>query len=291
MPYLVEKWDFSSYELVLSDSASFGKGIICPPQTQHICYCHTPLRYAWDQTHQYQQKYPFSFLVRKLIPPALHYLRIWDRQAAQRPEQLLCNSHFIQQRIKKYYRRKAKVIPPPVRVKELANEKAKSKDYFLIVSRLIPYKKVDLAVKAFNKLGLPLKIIGDGPQYKKLKSKAKSNIEFLGSVYGESLTNYYKNCRAFILPQKEDFGIAPIEAMACGKPVLAYKKGGALDYLQEGVNGAFFTEQSPKCLQEAIKKIEKSKFKPEKIKKSVEKFDKKSFRDKIKKEVADKIPT
>lgn len=282
LPYSIEQWNFDDFDLLVSDSHSFAKGAISAPQTTHISYCHTPLRYAWDLTSQYQKDYPYPSWVKKLLPVGLHYLRIWDRQAAQRPDKLLTNSNFVKQRIKKYYKREAEVIFPPVERKGLDPKKAQTKDFYLLVSRLIPYKRVDLAIKAFNQLGLHLKIIGSGPEEKKLKKLAHSQIDFLGKVYGDKLKKYYSQAKGFILPQKEDFGIAPIEAMASGTPVLAYKKGGALDYIQEPKNGLFFKNQTSESLIKALEKFENTEFNSQQVKKSSARFDQKHFRSKIK---------
>lgn len=287
MPFFVEQWDFSWFDVVLSDTTSFAKGIICPPQTKHICYCHTPLRYGWDLTHHYQKNYPYPWLVRKIMPPFLLYLRIWDRAAAQRPDIILCNSQFVKKRIKKYYHKKPQVVHPPVEISCFKKYQREPKNYYLMVSRFIPYKRIDLAIQAFNKLQLPLKIVGEGPEYKKLKQIAQNNIEFLGPVYGRTLKELYASCKGFVMPQKEDFGLAPLEVMASGRPVIAFKAGGALDYIQEGVNGIFFEPQTPKALMEAIKKFNKKTFNPQEITESVKKFDKSAFRSKIKKVVAD----
>lgn len=291
MPYAVEQWDLSEYDLVLSDSSSFAKGVISPPESIHISYCHTPLRYVWDLTHHYQRNYPFPKILRPFVPLVLQYLRFWDRQAGQRPDQLICNSSFVQKRIKKYYNRNSQIIPPPVSVSTYLEVQPQPQDYFLVLARLIPYKKIKLAIKAFNKLGQPLKIIGDGPQAKELKAQAQNNIEFLGRVYGEKLIHYYSHCKAFVLPQKEDFGIAPIEAMACGRPVIAYKAGGALDYIQPKQNGVFFQNQTPNSLIKTIKQTNFEDFHPQTIKKSVRKFDQANFRSKIKKLIAKKTNT
>lgn len=287
MPYMVEKFDFSDFDIVLSDTSGFSKGIILRPQTLHICYCHTPLRYAWDNSQKYIKEYRHFFLARPFVKWGIHYLRIWDRQAAERVDYFLTNSRFVQQRIDKYYHRSATVIYPPVETKEFKIAK-KHKDYYLIVSRLLPYKKTDIVIDAFNKLRLPLVIIGRGPEEKRLKLKANDNIIFLGSVYGKDLNKFYEQAKAFIFPQEEDFGIAPVEALASGRPVIAYKGGGALETIKEGINGIFFNHQTSESLIEAIEKFEKNKFSCQKIKNSSKYFDESVFREKVKKFVNDK---
>ncbi len=281
MPMAVEQFDLSDFDVVLSDSASFAKGVITKPETLHICYCHTPPRYAWDDSHKYIEEFGMSSVIKKLVPFFMNYIRLWDKEAALRVDKFLCNSHFVAKRIKKYYNQEAKVIHPPVEAKRfcLGN---KAENFFLMVGRLLPYKRFDIAVQAFNKLGKPLKIIGDGPERKKLEKIAKKNIEFLGELYGDDLKKYYQNCKALIFPQEEDFGIVALEAMAAGKPVIAYRGGGVLESVKEGETGLFFDEQTPESLIKAIRKFKPANFNPKKIRTHALKFDKEKFKKKIK---------
>lgn len=281
MPLAVEQFDLSSYDIVISDSAGYAKGIITKPGTLHINYCHTPLRYAWDDSHKYIREYSWPKFIKRFIPLALNYIRLWDREAALRVDKYIANSFFVRERIKKYYKRDAEVIYPPVDTK-LFCVSDKIGDYFLITGRFLAYKRFDIAIKAFNKIGLPLKIIGDGPEKKNLMKIAGPNIEFLGLVSDEKLKDYYAHCRAFIFPQEEDFGIAALEAMASGRPVIAYKKGGALETVRDGVTGIFFEEQSSGSLIQAINKFKSKNFNSEEIREHALIFDKENFKAKIK---------
>ncbi len=300
MPLAIEQFDLSFYDVVLSDSASYAKGIITKPDTLHICYCHTPLRYAWDDSHRYIKEFYFPPIVKKFIPLAINHLRIWDREAAFRVDKFIANSFFVQRRIKKYYQRDSEVIYPPVATKKfevpstkyevrsnekrlkLQNFRLPTSDFFLMVGRLLPYKRFDLAIKVFNKLGWKLKIIGEGPERKKLKKIALSNIEFLGKVSDEELVKYYSQALAFIFPQEEDLGIVALEAMASGKPVIAYKSGGAKETVIEGKTGLFFEEQTPSSLEKALLKFNTRDFNPKTIRKYALQFDKRIFKSKIK---------
>ena len=287
MPIAIEQFDLSDYDVVLSNSASFAKGVITKPNTLHICYCHTPPRYAWDDSHKYIKEFGLPGIIKKLVPFFMNYIRLWDKEAALRVDKFLCNSNFVAKRIKKYYNREAKVIHPPVDTKCLipdVKHHATSgiKHYFLMVGRLLPYKRFDIAVKAFNKLGKPLKIVGDGPERKKLENIAKQNIKFLGELYNKDLKEYYQNCQAFIFPQEEDFGIVALEAMAVGKPVIAYRSGGALESIKEGETGIFFDEQTPEALIKAVRKFNPRNFNSPKIRRHALRFDKERFKKKIK---------
>jgi len=281
MPLAIEQFDLFQYDLVLSDSASYAKGVITRPDSLHICYCHTPIRYAWDDSHKYIEEFGYPSLVKKVIPFFMNYIRLWDEQAALRVDKFIANSNFVAKRIKKYYHRQATVIHPPVKTNlfYLANQ---TDDYFLMVGRFLPYKRFDLAIEAFNQLGWPLKIIGDGPEKKKLQEKAQPNIEFVGLVPDKKLRDYYAHCRAFIFPQEEDFGITAVEAMAAGRPVIAYQGGGALEIIQPRVTGLFFEEQTKEHLIEALRRFNSSDFNPRVIREKAIKFDQERFKAKIK---------
>ncbi|OIO51857.1 MAG: glycosyl transferase [Parcubacteria group bacterium CG1_02_44_65] len=282
MPIAIEQFDLSEYDLVLSDSASYAKGVVVGPQALHICYCHTPIRYAWDDSHRYIEEFGYPGLVKKIIPFFMNYIRFWDSKAAQRVDEFIANSRFVANRIKKYYRRDAKVIYPPVNSSHFYLSGRPGK-YFLMVGRFLPYKRFDLAIEAFNRLGQPLKIVGDGPDRKRLKKIAKSNIEFVGLVSEEKLRDYYANCLAFIFPQEEDFGITAVEAMAAGRPVIAYRAGGALEIVQEGLTGIFFNEQEPESLMAVLKSFRSDDFSPELIRQKALEFDQEKFKEKIRK--------
>ena len=283
MPIAIEQFDLSDYDVILSDSASFAKGVITKPNTLHICYCLTPLRYAWDDSHKYIEEFGMPGPIKKLIPFFMNYIRLWDKEAALRVDKFICISKFVARRIKKYYNREAKVIYPPVEAKifSVSGSSGEGK-YFLMVGRLLAYKRFDIAIKAFNKLGKPLKIVGDGPERKRLRKIAKENIEFLEEISDKKLISYYQNCRAFIFPQEEDFGIVALEAMACGRPVIAYRSGGVLESVKEGKTGIFFDEQTPESLIRAVRKFRAKDFNPKKIRQHALKFDKEKFKKKIK---------
>jgi len=281
MPLAIEQFDFSQYDLVLSDSASYAKGVITSPETLHICYCHTPTRYAWDDSHKYIDEFGYSRLVKKIIPFFMNYIRFWDEQAATRVDKFIANSSFVAQRIKKYYHRESEVIHPPIKTNLFYLAK-KPEKYFLMVGRLLTYKRFDLAIEAFNQLGWPLKIIGDGPDRARLEKMAGKNIEFIGLVPDSKLRDYYAHCQALIFPQEEDFGIVPVEAMASGRPIIAYQSGGVLEVVQSGVTGLFFKKQTVKHIVNALKKFNSNDFNPKIIRERAEKFDQEKFKEKIK---------
>ncbi len=256
MPMALEKLDLSGYDLIISSESGPAKGIISDPDSVHICYCHSPMRYLWDM-HSFYSKNT-SFLKRFIMGPLLHYLRIWDVSTASRVDHFIANSHFISKRIKKFYNRNSAVIHPPVKVNDF-QKSDKLENFYLMVGQLVGYKKIELAVEAFNKNGKELIIIGEGELYKKIKSIAEPNIKILGYKSFNEIKEYYSKCQALIFPGCEDFGMVPIEAMASGRPVIAYRKGGALDYIIDGKTGIFFNEQNEAELNLAIKKFEESR--------------------------------
>jgi len=281
MPPAIEQFDLSKYDIVLSDSSSYAKGAITPPGTLHICYCHTPMRYAWDDCQKYIDEFDFPRLVKRLVPFLMNYIRIWDRVSADRPDEYIANSRFVSGRIKKYYRRGSTVINPPIDTEKFFVS-SETEDYFLMVGRLITYKRFDIAVSAFNRLGWKLKIVGRGPDLPKLKKMAKSSIEFTGRVSEEDLPKVYAKAKAFIFPQEEDFGIVAIEAMASGKPIIAFRGGDIVEHIVEGREGMFFEEQTPESLIEALKKFDHTKFDPHHIREKALPFDREIFKGKIK---------
>ncbi len=285
MPLAVEQFDFSGFDVVLSDSASFAKGVITRPDTLHICYCHTPLRYAWDDCHRYLEEFGWPGPVRFVAPAFISYLRFWDMAAASRPDEFIVNSSFVRRRVKKYYDREAEVVYPPVETGKFKPvSKSAAGDYYLMVGRFLPYKRFDIAIEAFNELGRPLKIVGSGPDEKRLKKMARSNIEFLGwmSPSEPTLRDCYQNARAFVFPQEEDFGLSAVEAMAAGRPVIGYRGGGSLEIIEENETGLFFDEQTAGALMEAVLEFEKMKFDSRKISRRAGQFDKEIFKGKIK---------
>jgi glycosyltransferase involved in cell wall biosynthesis len=281
MPFAIEQFDFSKYDIVLSDSSSFAKGIITGPQTLHICYMHTPMRFAWDDCQKYTSDFYFPAYIKKIVPFLMNYIRVWDRVSAERPDQIIANSAFIARRIKKYYKRDASIIHPPVDIKRFYISQKKG-DYFLAVGRHMTYKRFDLVVEAFNKLGLKLKIIGHGTETKKLKKMAGPNIEFLGRISDEEVSRHFSECRAFIFPQEEDFGLTAMEAMASGTPLIAYRGGDIPEHMEEGKTGLMFEHQTAKDIVEAVKKFKDEDYDPNYIRERILRFDKKLFQDKIK---------
>ena len=282
MPYAYELFDLSSFDIVISSAHSCAKGIITKPETLHITYCHSPMRYAWDNWHSYIRQYKMNPLLKQLGKNRMHKLRIWDRLAAERPDFYIANSTITQRRIKKYYGKESEIIYPMIKSSKFKIAK-ETKGYFLAVGRLTPYKRFDLIVETFNKIGLPLKIVGTGIAEEELRKVAKSNIEFLGYSSDQSLRKLYAEAEALIFPQIEDFGITQIEAMASGRPVIAFKKGGALDTIIEGETGIFFTKQTPLHLEEAIRTYldQKKQFKPDTLRAHAQQFDESQFKKKL----------
>lgn len=287
----VEQFDFTKYDIVLSDSSSHAKGIITGPETLHICYMHTPMRYAWDDCQKYTQEFSFPRIIKKVVPFFMNYIRLWDSISVDRTDKIIANSKFVARRIKKYYNRDAIVINPPISTERFYVEKdsTKTENYFLMVGRLMKYKRHDIVIDAFNELGLPLKIMGRGPELDNLKKRAGSNIEFLGRLSDEELVRYYANCRAFIFPQEEDFGIVAIEAMASGRPIIAFRGGDIVEHIEEGRTGEFFNEQSPQEIIEAIGRFKKGKYTSDYIRKKALEFDKQIFKKKIKRYIEEEL--
>ena len=248
MPLAFETFNFDMYDLVISVTSEAAKGIITKPKTRHICYCLTPTRYLWSHYDLYFKNNFLKFISK----PVINYLKVWDKIAASRPDEFIAISTEVKKRIKKYYDRGSKVIFPPVSTPEVAIANHSRSGYFLIVSRLVGYKRVDLAVKAFNKLKLPLVVVGTGSQANNLKLIAGNNIKFTGEVSEEALIKYYQGAKALILPQEEEFGIVSVEAQSFGVPVIAFKKGGALDSVVEGRTGIFFLKQEVDSLVSAV---------------------------------------
>lgn len=278
-PFAFEQHDLSSFNLVISSSSMSAKGVITKPETLHVCYCHTPSRYLWEpQIDPRAVRGRFSWLRKKVV----HSMRMWDRLAADRVDFFIANSKYIANRIKKYYKRDSVVIYPPVNVEKFQPTEQKNiKDYYLFVSRLIDYKRCDLVVETFNKLGLPLKVIGRGPEKEKLVKVAKPNIEFLGYLSDDDMKKYYAEAKAFIFPAEEDFGIVPVEAMASGRPVIAFAKGGASESVIDGKTGILFDAQTPESLAEAVNKAQEKEFDSKLIRAHAEGFSEDRFKREI----------
>lgn len=267
LPIAAETVDLRNFDIVISSSHSWVKGIITRPKTKHICYCYSPTRYLWDKSKK-------NFL--------LHYFRIWDRQASDRVDEFIACSKAVQDRIKKYYQRDSIVIYPPAYAEASAGKPAENNhEFYLIVSRLRAYKRIDIAIEAFNKLGLELVIIGEGPEKDYLRNISGKNIKFLGWQQDEIVSQYYKNCAAFIFPSEDDFGIAPVEAMAFGKPVLAFRAGGATETIIEGKTGEFFDYQNPVILADGVRRMRAKKYDSKFISDHAKKFSKEKFEKEI----------
>ncbi len=272
MPFCAESFNFEGFDVVITSSYQFAKGVVVPEDVLHIAYIHTPTRFLWlERKEGWWQT------------PILRWLREWDYLSAQRPDVIVANSHNVARRIFKFYRRKAKVIYPGIHVEKYSL--GTPKDYFLYVSRLEPHKRADLAVKAFLDLPYRLKVVGEGSELARLKKMAKGahNIEFLGFVSEEELTRLYRECLALIFPQEEDFGLVPLEVQACGRPVIAYGRGGALETVKEKETGVFFFPQTVSALKKAIKQFFTLEFDPQKIRQWAERFSSERFKKECKK--------
>ncbi len=292
MPLAIEQFDLSEYDLIISSSHAVAKGVLTNSNQLHICYCHTPIRYAWDLYHQYLKETGLSKglkgLIAKLI---LHYIRLWDFTTVHRVDYFIANSQYISGRIKRIYGRDPTVIYPPVDIENFRLW-TKKEDFYLTASRMVPYKKIDLIVEAFSKMPEKrLVVIGDGPDFKKIKSKAAKNIELPGYQPVNALKDYMQRAKAFVFAAEEDFGITPLEAQACGTPVIAYGKGGVLETVMENKTGLFFKEQTVESLTQTIKEFEKrlDKFDYNEIRRNAERFGTERFKEEFKGFVDSKI--
>jgi glycosyltransferase involved in cell wall biosynthesis len=285
MPVALETFDLRDFNLVISSSGAWSKGIITRLDTKHICYMHSPMRFVWDYNERYLKEKGEKIGICKRM--FLSYLRLWDFEAAQRPDLLIANSNYTKKRINKYYRRECEVVYPASGV-ESENLKKKNKliieNYFLVVSRLSKYKKVDLAVESFNKLGLPLVVIGEGDEAERLKKIAKKNVKIIGWQKDEVIGEYYKNARALIFPAIDDFGLTIIEAMGYGTPVIAICDGGAKEIVKEGETGEFFDAQTVEVLADGVRRFmeNESSYDRQLIKQLAERFSKERFKNKLK---------
>jgi len=280
-PFAMERLDLRGYDLVLSSSSAFGKGVITRPETIHICYCHTPMRWCWNYD-EYVQRERLGAIARSVLPFFITGLRVWDQTSSMRVDHFIANSPVVADRIQKYYRRDAVVIPPPVEANRfIFDPTTQTEGYFLIVSRLMPYKRIDLAIEACNRLQLSLVIIGSGRDEDRLKSIAGPTIRFMGRLSDQEVLHYYAHCRAFILPGEEDFGITPLEAQASGRPVIAYAAGGALASVIDSVTGTFFQKQTVESLVEVLESFDERRYDPQIIRNHALEFDKPRFHRRI----------
>jgi glycosyltransferase involved in cell wall biosynthesis len=275
-PMAFEGLDLRDFDLIVSSSSSIGvKGVLRDSTSTHICYTHSPPRYAWDFYHEYLSY--AGKAQQKMIPFLMHYLRQFDQLSANRVDYFIANSTIVKERIKKIYRRESEVIYPPVNVERFKCSSL-SEDFYLIVSRLVPYKKIDIAIEACNRLNKKLIIIGEGEEREKLKKMAGTTIELLGYQDDKVVEDYLQRCKAFLFPGYEDFGIAPVEAQACGKPVIAFGKGGAVDTVLDNETGVLFLEQTADSLMKAIQTFEMLSLNPQEIRVHAEKFGAENFR-------------
>lgn len=279
-PLAFESFNFDEFDIVVSVTSAEAKGILSKPNTLHVCYCLTPTRYLWKDHELYLNQIPFP--LKQLAKPVFAYMRQWDKVASQRPDYFITISNAVKERVKKNYNIDSEVVYPPIDIK-LTNSSVKNnielpfEEYFLIVSRLVAHKRVELAVKACNKLKLPLVIVGTGMLEKKLKNIAGPTIRFVGKLTQLELIVYYQNCRALLFPQEEDFGISAVEAQAAGKPVIAYNKGGAKEIILRGKTGLFFSKQSETSIIKAINSFNKIKFDSIDCKNNAKRFSKDKF--------------
>jgi glycosyltransferase involved in cell wall biosynthesis len=286
-PMLLEQFDLSEYDLVLSSESGPAKGVLTGSRTCHVCYCHSPMRYLWDFYHGYRNGRTMGPLSRAVFAFASHYLRVWDAASANRVDYFVANSKNVAARIRKHYRRDAIVIHPPVDVRS-GYLSSRIDDYYLFVGQLVDYKRADLAIDACNRLGRRLRIVGDGEQYARLRRMAGPTILFCGGLSDDAVREQYAHCRALLFPGEEDFGMVPVEAMSFGRPVIAYGRGGATETVDgfypdhpsaASSSGVFFREQTAESLIEAISAFEKAQgeFSPFRIRQSVQEFDEERF--------------
>lgn len=280
-PFAMENLDLRGYDLVLSSSSAFGKGVIVRPETLHICYCHTPMRWCWNY-REYVEREQLGGMARRLLPFLITWLRVWDQTSAMRVDHFIANSPIVVDRIQKYYRRESVFIPPPVEAERFLFDPATvPENYFLVLSRFAPYKRIDLAIQACNKLQLPLVVIGGGRDEQRLKAMAGPTIRFMGRLSDSEVLQYVAHCRAFLFPGEEDFGITPLEAQASGRPVIAYGAGGALASVIDGITGTFFREQTVESLAAVLAAFDERQYSPQAIRDHALEFDKPHFQRRI----------
>ena len=278
-PLAFEQFDLSGYDLIISSESGPAKGILPPPDSCHVCYCESPMRYIWNMYHDYRKG--MSLFGKFLWAILSNYLRLWDFAGAQRVDHFIANSQNVRKRIQRYYKCDAEVVHCPVDFARFRNEPAE--DFYLFVGQLIPYKKPDLAVEAFNRSGQKLVVVGDGAMRKELEKAAGPNVSIVGPKRGEELVSLYARCRGFVFPGEEDFGITPLEAMASGKPVIALGRGGALETVVDGKTGVFFDEADDvQGLLEALKRAEQTAWDVEAIRRHAQAFDNGPTREKLK---------
>lgn len=290
LPQTIESFNLDNFDLIISSSSCVAKGILANPKAKHISYVHSPMRYIWDQRHIYFKLLNKIPILNIFIQKMLKDLRIWDSLSSQRVDLFIANSNFVKSRIRKYYGRSSEVIPPPInldRINALLSNSitVKDKNYYITVGAFVSYKRFDLAIKTFNQMNKTLYVVGNGPEYKNLKQISTQNISIKRNQSDKTLISLIVNARALIFPGTEDFGMTAIEAFACGTPVIAHKSGGALDFIEENINGMFFDHQTEKSLAETITNFEQKEFDGKKIKESAKKYSKEIFKSSFKQRV------
>ncbi|MDE2318287.1 MAG: glycosyltransferase family 4 protein [Rhodospirillales bacterium] len=298
MPIAVEQFDLSSYNLVISSSHAVAKGVLTGPNQTHICYCHSPMRYAWDLQYQYLRESGFTRGIKShLARLVLHYLRIWDVRSAAGVDLFIANSAYIARRIRKAYRREAVVVYPPVDVEAFSLQNHKE-NFYVTASRMVSYKRIDIIIEAFAKMpGRRLVVIGDGPDREKLRALGAENITFLGYQNDTVLKSHLQRARGFVFAAEEDFGILPVEAQACGTPVIAYAAGGALETVLPAGNslglpatGVFFAEQTPAAVCAAVTRFESLRFDPQNCRAWAERFSRMAFAEAMRAQIMAMLP-
>ncbi len=284
-PIAIEQLDLSGYDIVISSSHAVAKGVKVLPNQKHLCYCYTPMRYAWDMEESYFRDHKVNIIKRIMLRYTFHKIRIWDIATSPRVDKFVAISTFIQKRIQRYYGKNSTVIFPPVEVERFKNCKHIEGEYYFTASRLVPYKKIDIIIEAFAKSGKRLIVAGDGPQMSYLKRLQKPNITLLGAVDDEYMANLMHSAKAFVFCAYEDFGIVPLEAMACGTPVIAYSEGGTQDTVIDGVTGVLFPKQTKEAVIEAVKRFESMTFDNSYIIKHAHKFSVDRFKQEISGEI------
>ncbi|MCY0897454.1 MAG: glycosyltransferase [Firmicutes bacterium] len=279
LAYGMEQFDLSGYDLVISSSAAIAKGVLTRAETLHVSYIHTPMRYAWDLYHEYRHR-EAKGVTKRIMGPVFHYMRLWDRISADRVDVLIANSRIVQRRIQKHYRRPATVIHPPVDVDRFTVASDPG-GYHLVLSRLVAYKRFDLAVRAFNHLKWPLVVAGDGPERGALQKLAGPTVQFVGRVDDEARSRLMREAKALIFPGEEDFGITPVEMLASGRPVIAYGRGGILDTVTHGETGWLFEEQTVDALVDAILAADKISWDGLRLRSRAEEFRPEVFRERF----------
>lgn len=289
-PFAIEQFDLSDYDLIISSNHAVSKGVLTTSEQMHITYCHSPIRYAWDLHHQYLKEEGLGFGIKGLLARYfLHRIRIWDFISSVRPDYYVSNSNFIANRINKVYQKKATTIYPPIEIDDFVLEISKD-DYYVTSSRMVPYKKIDLIVEAFAKMpDKKLVVVGDGPDYKKIKDKAGENITFVGYLPFNELIKKLQKAKAFVFAAIEDFGMLPVEAQACGTPVIALGKGGSLETVKHGITGILYPEQTIESLIAGVKEFETHSFDPLTIRTHAETFGIEEFKKKFSTFVEEKL--